>query len=61
MAGGIFHHLTGKQPQNGFWKGKEVFQTQNFIEKECARNNLKIEGFLRDTNAETPSFVIVKN
>ncbi len=61
LAGGAFHSVTGKQLRNGFWKGKEVFQTQAFIEKECARNNLKIEGFLRDTNAETPSFVIIKN
>jgi SAM-dependent methyltransferase len=61
LTGGTFHSLTGKQPLNGFWKGKEVFQTHKFIEKECARNNLKIEGFLSDTNAETPSFVIVKD
>lgn len=61
LTGGIFHSLTGKQMQKGFWQGKEVFQTQSFIEKECARNNLRIEGFLSDTNVETPSFVIVKN
>ncbi|CAN5380820.1 hypothetical protein BH20ACI1_BH20ACI1_00590 [soil metagenome] len=61
LTGGIFHSLTGKQPQKGFWRGKEVFQTNSFIEKECARNNLRIEGFLSDTNPETPSFVIVKN
>ena len=60
LTGGIFHGLTGKQPQKGFWQGKEVFQTRNFIEKECARNNLRIKGFLSDTNVETPSFVIVK-
>ena len=61
LTGGIFHSLTGKQPQKGFWKGKEIFQTQSFIEKECARNDLRIEGYLSDTNIETPSFVIVKN
>ncbi len=60
LTGGMLHSLTGKQPQKGFWQGKEVFQTQSFIEKECARNNLRIEGFLSDTNIETPSFVIVK-
>ena len=60
LTGGIFHILTGKQPQNNFWKGKEIFQTQRFIEQECARNNLRIRGFLPDTNPETPSFVIVK-
>lgn len=61
LAGGTFHSLTGKQPLKGFWKGKEVFQTHKFVEKQCARNNLRIEGFLSDTNPETPSFVIVKN
>lgn len=61
LTGGIFHFLTGKQPQSDFWKGKEIFQSQKFIENECARNNLRIEGFLPDSNAETPSFVIVKN
>lgn len=61
LAGGAFHSLTGRQLLDGFWKGKEVFQTRRFIEKECARNNLSVEGFLSDTNPETPSFVIVKN
>lgn len=61
LAGGVFHSVTGKQMQNGFWKGKEVYQTRRFIENECRRNSLRVEGFLSDTNPETPSFVIVKN
>lgn len=61
LAGGVFHSLSGRQMQNGFWRGKEVYQTGRFIEKECARNDLRVEGFLSDTNAQTPSFVIVKN
>ncbi|CAN5478436.1 hypothetical protein BH10ACI1_BH10ACI1_30820 [soil metagenome] len=60
LTGGIVHSISGKQMQKGFWKGKEIYQTQKFIEKECARNGMKIEGYLSDTNAETPSFVIVK-
>ncbi len=60
LVGGIVHSLTGKQLQNGFWAGKEIYQTQKFVERECARNGLKIEGFLADTNPQTPSFVIVK-
>lgn len=60
LAGGIVHSLSGKQLQKGFWKGKEIYQTERFIEKECARNGMKIEGFLADTNSQTPSFVIVK-
>lgn len=61
LTNGIIHSVSGKQMQKGFWKGKEVYQTKRFIEKECARNGLKIEGFLTDNNPQTPSFVIVKN
>jgi ubiquinone/menaquinone biosynthesis C-methylase UbiE len=60
LAGGTWHLLTGKQLRNGFWKGKEVFQTKRFLEREFARNNLRITGFLSDTNIETPSFIISK-
>lgn len=60
LTGGIIHSISGKQLKNGFWKGKEIYQTQKFIEQECARNGLKIEGYLSDTNPQTPSFVIVK-
>ena len=60
LTGGIVHSISGKQLQNGVWKGKEIYQTQRFIEKECARNGMKIEGYLSDTNLQTPSFVIVK-
>lgn len=61
LAGGAWHSLTGKQLQKGFWKGKEVYQTENFLRKEFAKNNLRIEGFLSDTNVETPSYIIIKN
>ena len=61
LAGGMFHSLTGRQLRDGFWRGKEVYQTRRFIEKQCRENNLKIEGFLSDNNPETPSFVLVKN
>ncbi len=61
LAGGVFHSLTGKELRKGFWRGKEIYQTRRFIENECRRNDLRITGFLPDTNAATPSFVIVKN
>jgi SAM-dependent methyltransferase len=61
LAGGTWHLLTGKQLQKGFWKGKEVYQTNGFLKREFARNNLRIEGYLADTNIETPSFIIRKN
>ena len=61
LFAGVFHTLTGKQLEGGFWRGKEIFQTGKFIRRECARNNLRIEGFLSDTNRKTPSYVITKN
>jgi ubiquinone/menaquinone biosynthesis C-methylase UbiE len=60
VAASIFHLLSGKQLQNGFWKGKEVFQTRRFLEKEFAKNGLEIKGELADTNPHSPSFVVVK-
>ncbi len=61
LAGSGWHFLTGKQLTEGFWAGKEVFQTTAFVKNECAKNNLRVVGELADTNAQTPSFVIVKN
>ena len=43
VAGSIFHHLSGRQLENGFWKGKEIFQTRRFLEKEFAKNGLEIK------------------
>jgi len=60
LAASFWHLLTGKQLQKGFWQGKEIFQTRSFLEKEFAKNNLKIEGFLADNNPSTPSFIVVK-
>jgi ubiquinone/menaquinone biosynthesis C-methylase UbiE len=60
LAASFWHLLTGKQLQKGFWQGKEIFQTRSFLEKETAKNNLKIEGVLPDNNRQTPSFMIVK-
>ncbi len=61
LANGIRHQFTGKQTQKGFWKGKEVFQTKSFLEKEFKKNGLRLEGTLPDTNIESPSLFIVKN
>jgi hypothetical protein len=52
LAGGTWHLLTGKQLRDGFWKGKEVYQTRGFLEREFEKNNLRIVGFLSDTNVE---------
>lgn len=61
LAGGVWHQITGKQLQKGFWQGKEVFQTRSLLEREFAKNKLKINGVLSDTNPQTPSFIVVKS
>jgi ubiquinone/menaquinone biosynthesis C-methylase UbiE len=61
LTGSVWHQLTGKQLTKGFWVGKEIFQTEAFIKSECAKNNLRIERELSDTNVQTQSFMIVKN
>lgn len=60
LTAGAYHSLTGKQLEKGFWAGKEVYQTRRFLEKEFAKNGLKITGELSDTNPQTPSFVVEK-
>jgi ubiquinone/menaquinone biosynthesis C-methylase UbiE len=60
LAASFWHLLTGKQLQKGFWKGKEIFQTRSFLNREFAKNNLKFKGFLPDNNPRTPSFIVVK-
>jgi ubiquinone/menaquinone biosynthesis C-methylase UbiE len=60
LAGSFWHQLTGKQLTKGFWAGKEIFQTKAFLRSECAKNNLRIERELADTNRQTPSFYIRK-
>lgn len=60
VAGSLIHLLSGKQLENGFWKGKEVFQTRGFLEKEFAKNNLEIKEELSDSNPQSPSFVVIK-
>lgn len=61
LTGSVFHSLTGRQLEKGFWKGKEIFQTRGFLRRECEKNNLRIERELADTNVQTPSFVIIKD
>jgi ubiquinone/menaquinone biosynthesis C-methylase UbiE len=60
LAASSWHLLTGQQLQKGFWRGKEIFQTRAFLEREFAKNNLKITSFLADDNPKTPSFVVIK-
>lgn len=60
LTGSGAYHLTGRQPNKGFWRGKEIFQTRATLKKELAGHDLVIERELPDTNNQTPSFLIVK-
>ncbi|MEZ5346272.1 MAG: class I SAM-dependent methyltransferase [Pyrinomonadaceae bacterium] len=57
---GTWNLLTGKQLRSGFWKGKEVFQTEGFLKKEFAKNSMEIKRELSDTNYQTPSYFVQK-
>lgn len=61
LVGGAWHSISGRQPRGGFWRGKEIFQTEGFLRRALAENNLQIKGHLPDTNPETPSYLIEKN
>jgi len=60
LAGGAWHSLTKRQLQKGFWAGKEIYQTERFLKREFALNDLLFENYLSDTNRETPSFMVKK-
>lgn len=60
LTAGIFHTATGKQLENGIWRGKEIYQTRAFLEKVFAENGMKIEKELSDTNPQSPSYFVVK-
>jgi ubiquinone/menaquinone biosynthesis C-methylase UbiE len=61
LAAGVWHSLTGHQPERGIWKGKEIYQTRRFLERELARHGLRIVGRLGDDNPRTPSYRILKS
>ena len=61
LAASFWHSVTGRQLEKGIWRGKEIFQTERFVEREAERNNLKIDGRLPDDNPLTPSYRIMKS
>lgn len=61
LTGSLWHSLTGKQLEKGFWQEKEIFQTRGFLKREFSKNNLRIARKLADNNRQTPSFYIIKN
>lgn len=60
LTGGTISLLSGKHPNGDFWKGKEVYQTRGFLEKELSKNGFRIIKELSDSDKETPSFLIEK-
>jgi SAM-dependent methyltransferase len=61
LAASLWHVATGRQLEKGFWRGKEIFQTNGFLEKEFTRNGLRIDGRLEDDNPLSPSYRVVKS
>lgn len=60
LAASVWHMITGRQLERGFWRGKETFQTSSFLKREFERNGLRIAGYAADNNRQTPSFLVVK-
>ena len=61
LVAGLWHSLTGRQLTSGLFRGKEIYHTRRFLDSEFAKHGLRIVGELADTNAQTPSFRIVKD
>ena len=59
LVAGALYHLTRRQPR---WHipSRETFQSQWLLDRELSRHGLSIRGKTPDSNAVTPSFVIVK-
>jgi len=60
LTAGFWHSMTGKQLENGFWQGKEIFQTRGFLDVEFAKYGMAITGVLADNNPRSPSYVVEK-
>lgn len=60
LTAGVYHHLTEKQLEQGFWQGKEIYQTRGILRRICAENGLQIIGEIEKNNLQTPTFLIKK-
>lgn len=60
LTAGVYHHLTSKQLEQGFWEGKEIYQTRGILRRICAENGLQIIGEIEKNNLQTPTFLIKK-
>jgi ubiquinone/menaquinone biosynthesis C-methylase UbiE len=59
LTAGTIYHLAGKQPRRRF-PSTETFQSAWLLRRELARCGLLLERKMRDSDAATPSFVIIK-
>ena len=60
LTAGVYHHLTNKQLEQGFWEGKEIYQTRGLLRRICAEHGLQIIGEIEKNNLQTPTFLIKK-
>jgi ubiquinone/menaquinone biosynthesis C-methylase UbiE len=59
LVAGSIYHLTSRQPRSRI-PSPETFQSEWLLRRELRRHGLAIQGKTPDSNAVTPSFVIVK-
>ncbi|HEX8145217.1 MAG TPA: class I SAM-dependent methyltransferase [Pyrinomonadaceae bacterium] len=60
LYAGALYRLTGRQPTGRLTAAREVFQTEGMLRRELERQGLAIKGELPDSDAVTPSFLIIK-
>ncbi|HWS56516.1 MAG TPA: hypothetical protein VN228_20425, partial [Pyrinomonadaceae bacterium] len=59
LAAGLLYQLTGRQPRTRL-PSRETFQTARLLGRELRRRGLEVRRELRDSNPQTPSFLVVK-
>jgi ubiquinone/menaquinone biosynthesis C-methylase UbiE len=60
LYAGTLYSLTGRQPTGRLTAAREVFQTEGLVRRELERQGLAVSRELPDTEAVTPSFLVVK-
>jgi SAM-dependent methyltransferase len=60
LYAGTLYRLTGRQPTGRLTAAREVFQTEGLVRRELERQGLVISRRLTDSEAITPSFLIIK-
>jgi ubiquinone/menaquinone biosynthesis C-methylase UbiE len=60
LYAGTLYRVTGRQPTGRITAAREVFQTESLVRRELERQGLSIRRELPDSDAVTPSFLVVK-